>query len=235
MTKAVWRQIYGISLWNLIVMLVLMLNGKKMLGLDYPLDCPTVRSAPLLSDDNPTQLELDAFKIDERGYKNSQDKVLHFTYIFNTFVFLQIFNEINCRKVGVFDKNVFESFFHNKFFLMVIAGTLAAQFFLTNYCSSIMSTKPLSRGEWGACLLVGSSVILVSVLLKQFIKIEWLDWIPTHKIIDETEKSKQQAMLRAYKGNYIDQNDDLGAESPVESNYMTPQRFANYKNEGFMS
>ena len=127
MTKAVWRQIYGISFWNLIVMLVLMLNGKKMLGLDYPLDCPTMRSAPHIgSRQNLDADQLAALKVDQIAYQNSQDKVLHFTYIFNTFVFLQIFNEINCRKVGVYDKNVFENFFHNKFFLLVIAGTLAA-------------------------------------------------------------------------------------------------------------
>lgn len=102
-----------------------MLNGKEMLGFDYPLDCPTVRSKPTI-DADPTPEELAAFKVDTIGYEHSQDKVLHFTYIFNTFVFLQIFNEINCRKVGVYDKNVFESFFHNKFFLLVIAGTLAA-------------------------------------------------------------------------------------------------------------
>ena len=180
-------------------MLVLMLNGKEMFGFDYPLDCPTVRPKPTI-DADPTELEMATFKVDQLGYQHSQDKVLHFTYIFNTFVFLQIFNEINCRKVGVYDKNVFESFFHNKFFLLVIVGTLVAQFFLTNYCSSIMGTKPLNRGEWGACLLVGTSVIIVSFLLKQFVQIEWLDWIPTHKIIDETEKS-DNSMLRYYKGD----------------------------------
>ena len=28
------------------------------------------------------------------------DKGTHFTILFNTFIFMQIFNEINCRKVG---------------------------------------------------------------------------------------------------------------------------------------
>ena len=227
MTKAVWRQIYGVSIWNLIVMLVLMLNGKKMLGLDYPLDCPTRRSFPVLEED-PNELERKAYEVDKAAYEDSREKVRHFTYIFNTFVFLQIFNEINCRKVGVHDKNVFESFFHNKFFLLVIAGTLAAQFVLTNYFSSIMGTVPLNRGEWGACLLVGSSAILISVLLKQFVKIEWLDCIPTHKIIDEAEKS-DNSMLRYYKGDSGNGNHGIEPETPVDSAYMTPQGMAGYR------
>ena len=65
MTKAVWRQIYGISIWNLIVMLVLMLNGKEMLGLDYPLDCPTMRSPPHIgAKKNLDADQLAALKVD---------------------------------------------------------------------------------------------------------------------------------------------------------------------------
>lgn len=45
--------------------------------------------------------------------------------IYNTFIFLQIFNQINCRKVGPKDFNVFENFFHNFYFLLIWVGTFA--------------------------------------------------------------------------------------------------------------
>lgn len=35
MTKAVWRQIYGITLWNTIVMSIMIFAGKKMFNLTY--------------------------------------------------------------------------------------------------------------------------------------------------------------------------------------------------------
>lgn len=33
--KVIWRQIYGISLWNIIIMLVMIFFGKTMFGLSY--------------------------------------------------------------------------------------------------------------------------------------------------------------------------------------------------------
>jgi hypothetical protein len=45
------------------------------------------------------------------------------TGIFHTFVFLQIFNYINCRKVGRQEFNVFEEFGHNLYFLGILFGT----------------------------------------------------------------------------------------------------------------
>ncbi len=35
------------------------------------------------------------------------NKVIHYTILFNTFVFMQIFNEFNCRVVGPKQFNVF--------------------------------------------------------------------------------------------------------------------------------
>jgi len=50
------------------------------------------------------------------NYANGQ----HYTIFFNIFVFLQIFNEINCRKLKKTEINVFEGFFENNFFIFVI-------------------------------------------------------------------------------------------------------------------
>jgi Cation transporting ATPase, C-terminus len=51
------------------------------------------------------------------------EKRQHYTIIFDTFVFLQFFNLINCRVVGPRDFNVFTHFFNNwilQFVLVVI-------------------------------------------------------------------------------------------------------------------
>lgn len=50
-------------------------------------------------------------------------KKKHMTYIFNIFVFLQLFNEVNCRKIGRRDFNVLESIFGNYHFIVVVLGT----------------------------------------------------------------------------------------------------------------
>jgi magnesium-transporting ATPase (P-type) len=50
----------------------------------------------------------------------------HFTIIFNTFVWLQVFNEINARKIHN-EKNQFQGFLYNNMFLLIMAITTALQ------------------------------------------------------------------------------------------------------------
>jgi len=70
-----------------------------------------------------------SYKVTDTANDNDH-KLKHLTMVFNTFVMLQLFNEINCRKVGRRDFNVFESITHNIYFVIVVAGTFAIQVLL---------------------------------------------------------------------------------------------------------
>lgn len=75
MTRIMWRQIYGVAIYNVIVMAVLIVFGKYLWGLEFS-------------------------KNDEFYLTNSNvgtPKAVMYTILFETFVFLQIFNEFNCR------------------------------------------------------------------------------------------------------------------------------------------
>lgn len=50
----------------------------------------------------------------------------HYTIVFNTFVLLQIFNELNARKIHG-ERNVFEGVFKNPIFCSIVLGTLLIQ------------------------------------------------------------------------------------------------------------
>lgn len=50
----------------------------------------------------------------------------HLTVLFNSFVFMQIFNEINSRKIND-EHNVFDRILTNKIFMGVIIGTIITQ------------------------------------------------------------------------------------------------------------
>jgi hypothetical protein len=50
----------------------------------------------------------------------------HLTIIFNAFVFMQLFNEINARRLED-EKNPFEGFFSNYFFVVILIGTAIVQ------------------------------------------------------------------------------------------------------------
>jgi len=62
--------------------------------------------------------------IDEVFYKDGKatNKAVHYTLLFHTFVLMQLFNQINSRKLGIKDFNVFERFANNFNFLLILAA-----------------------------------------------------------------------------------------------------------------
>lgn len=56
----------------------------------------------------------------------------HFTVIFNTFVFMTLFNEINARKIHG-QRNVFEGFFSNPIFYSIWFITAASQVMMISF------------------------------------------------------------------------------------------------------
>lgn len=50
----------------------------------------------------------------------------HYTIVFNVFVMMQLFNEINARKIHG-ERNVFEGIYRNPIFCSVVLGTFALQ------------------------------------------------------------------------------------------------------------
>lgn len=80
---------------------------------------------------------------------------------------MQLFNLINCRKVGMEDKDIFELFLHNLTFLAVLVGAFIGHILLVQYCSFLLYTMPLnSRGEWGGALALGATTLLIAFVLK---------------------------------------------------------------------
>jgi hypothetical protein len=69
--------------------------------------------------DNTSYASSEGF-YDENG--NPNGRMRHFTFIFNTFVFMTLFNEINCRKVGAKTFNVFSHILSNWMFIAVVTA-----------------------------------------------------------------------------------------------------------------
>mgnify|MGYP002630932724 CR=1 FL=1 len=190
----VWRQILGISILNMVVMTILIFFGGLIADLKFDNEDALAASQggvpPKCLDGLKTCAELVA-------YNASHDKRKLFTYIFNTFVFLQLFNEINCRKVGARDFNVFSAPFHNAYFLIVLGGTAAAQVCLVQFFPSLCTVTSLSRGEWGACLVIGATPLLAGLILKLTPE-SWPDRITCGRLPNEDEVPRH-AVLDAFK------------------------------------
>ncbi|KAG9477827.1 hypothetical protein GDO78_013026 [Eleutherodactylus coqui] len=78
----------------------------------------------------------------------------HYTIIFNTFVMMQLFNEINARKIHG-ERNVFDGIFANPIFCSIVLGTFAVQIFIVQFGGKPFSCSPLNTQQWLWCLFVG--------------------------------------------------------------------------------
>lgn len=168
-------------------MLLVIFFGRMAAGLpEYTAQTPTVASMP----DN-----FDAENPDTEGlaYLATMAKLHHFTYVFNIFVFLQVFNMINCRKIGKYDLNVFEDFFHNFYFLAMITAICVTQVVMCQFFSGLTQTVPMSKREWGCCVIIGATSLAISALLK-LTPTSWVENIDTNKFADEDKQVSTNLM-----------------------------------------
>lgn len=84
---------------------------------------------------------------------------IHFTIIFNSFVLMQIFNEINARKIHG-ERDVFSGMFTNPIFVSIIIGTIIVQFVIVQFGGAAFSCSPLNLTQWLWCLFIGISELL---------------------------------------------------------------------------
>ncbi|MCL7043564.1 hypothetical protein MKW94_012400 [Papaver nudicaule] len=129
-TKTMWRNIIGQSIYQLIVLGILEFDGKRLLK---------------LGDD-------------------SHDTLVLNTFIFNTFVFCQVFNEINSREMEKI--NIFRGMFDSWIFVSVMTSTMVFQILIVEFLGTFASTVPLSWHLWLLSILIGSVSLVVAVILK---------------------------------------------------------------------
>lgn len=79
---------------------------------------------------------------------------------------LQVFNEINARKLKNHEYNVFENFFNNKLFLIIVVATIIIQLTMVKYGGQSLQCVELSFRENLLCLLLGSTSILSCLAFK---------------------------------------------------------------------
>ncbi|KAK7346904.1 hypothetical protein VNO80_21428 [Phaseolus coccineus] len=87
------------------------------------------------------------------------------TLIFNTFVFCQVFNEVNSREMEEID--VFKGIWDNQVFIAVLGCTVFFQIVIVEYLGTFANTTPLSLVQWIFCLGVGYFGMPLAVRLKQ--------------------------------------------------------------------
>ncbi|XP_067360389.1 plasma membrane calcium-transporting ATPase 2 isoform X6 [Channa argus] len=119
------KNILGHGAYQLIIIFTLLFVGEKIFDID------SGRNAPLHSP--PSE---------------------HYTIIFNTFVMMQLFNEINARKIHG-ERNVFDGIFRNPIFCSIVFGTFAVQIVIVQFGGKPFSCQPLELEKWMWCVFLG--------------------------------------------------------------------------------
>ncbi|KAI9486555.1 MAG: PMCA-type calcium-translocating P-type ATPase [Benjaminiella poitrasii] len=95
----------------------------------------------------------------------SNDPATLQTTIFTVFVFCQIFNEINCRRIDN-QLNVFKGIKKNKFFMLIFIISTVGQVLIVQYGGAAFQTKPLNRGLWTLSVLIGFASLPIGALIR---------------------------------------------------------------------
>lgn len=93
------------------------------------------------------------------------NKTIVYTIIFQAFVFMQIFNQINSRKLTN-HINVFEGFFNNWLFIGIMIFTFVVQMLLVEFGGIAVRCAPLNWSQNLICFGIGFGGLLWGVLLK---------------------------------------------------------------------
>ncbi|CAD7000927.1 unnamed protein product, partial [Ceratitis capitata] len=107
-----------------------------------------------------------------RGQDLGAGPTQHFTIIFNTFVMMTLFNEINARKIHG-QRNVVEGLFTNPIFYTIWIFTMISQVVIIQYGKMAFSTKALSLDQWLWCIFFGIGTLVWGQLITS---------VPTRKL-----------------------------------------------------
>lgn len=89
----------------------------------------------------------------------------HYTIIFNTFVFSQLFNEFNARRTNN-DWHVFKGLMSNPLFIMIILLTLFVQVLLAEFGGDFVKTSRISFMHWLVCLGLGALSLPIGFMMR---------------------------------------------------------------------
>ncbi|MBN3277080.1 AT2B1 ATPase, partial [Polyodon spathula] len=134
-SRTMMKNILGHGVYQLTVIFTLLFAGEKIFDID------SGRNAPLHAP--PSE---------------------HYTIVFNTFVMMQLFNEINARKIHG-ERNVFEGIFNNLIFCSIVFGTFVVQIIIVQFGGKPFSCIGLSIEHWLWCVFLGIGALLWGQLI----------------------------------------------------------------------
>ncbi|CZT03982.1 hypothetical protein WAI453_011064 [Rhynchosporium graminicola] len=135
-TLNMWKMIIGQAIFQLVVTFILNFAGKSILGFDA------------------------------KDQKGIEDEALQLkALIFNTFVWMQIFNQYNNRRLD--NKfNIFEGIQHNWFFIGINLIMIGGQVMIIFVGGEAFKVTKLNGIQWAICIVLGALSLPIAVIIR---------------------------------------------------------------------
>ncbi|XP_067090048.1 plasma membrane calcium-transporting ATPase 4 isoform X1 [Osmerus mordax] len=134
-SRTMMKNILGHAVYQLTIIFTLLFAGERIFDID------SGRNAPLHAP--PSE---------------------HYTIVFNVFVMMQLFNEINARKIHG-ERNVFDGIFNNPIFCSIVFGTFIIQIVIVQFGGKPFSCVSLTIDQWLWCVFLGVGCLLWGQLI----------------------------------------------------------------------
>ena len=159
LTPMMLLNIFSQSIFQVIVLTVIIFYGDYIFGV-------------------PSDRDLEHFTWNNvNGY--------HFTIFFNIFVYMQVFNSINARKLQKTEYNVFSGILGNWLYLLIQTIILVGQVILVTFGGRAVRTHALSVTQHCHCLLIASMTLVWGF----FVKLLPID--VSEKVEDDDDEKKK--------------------------------------------
>jgi len=116
---------------------------------------------------------------------------VHYSMIFNVFVMMTLFNEVNMRKLEN-QRNVFQGILGNPIFWYVIIITIIAQIILIEFGGIAFGTRGLSINQWFICIAFGAG----TMIWHQIVIFIPCQWIPNGDSADDLSSNENTELRR---------------------------------------
>ncbi len=87
------------------------------------------------------------------------------TFVFNTFVWMQVFNAVNARTIRA-RRSPFEGMTKSTSFLTIIGIIVVAQVVIVTWGGDVFSVEPQSLADWGKAIAIGASILIVGAMVR---------------------------------------------------------------------
>lgn len=154
-----WRNIVLNSIYQIIVLCVVLFEGDHFFKVPYGIN----------------------IDLEDWNHENGQ----HLSLFFNIFVFLQVFNFFNCRKLKRDEINPFTQFFDNYIFICIVVIIFVIEIVMVQIGGRVMMMVPLTAGQHIACIVIGFTMVVYASIIKVIVPESFLD---NFELLKEHEK-----------------------------------------------